>query len=121
MLIAKRETEYAMLMKGLIDIGCYVADDTRIKLRNGLCLDWWYSKRVCPSIHMPRRVCRILLVATEDAREERLQDITEAEAKAEGVVAETNYTQNPLGAYYMFPQLWDFINSDPTVQWRARP
>jgi hypothetical protein len=38
-----------------------------------------------PSIHMPRLASRITLRATEDARVERLQDITDEEAVSEGV------------------------------------
>lgn len=44
--------------------------------------DMWLKK---PSIHMPRWASRISLIATEDARLERLQDITEEEALMEGV------------------------------------
>lgn len=42
-------------------------------------------RRRVPSIHMPRWASRILLEALEDAREERLQNLTEDEAVLEGV------------------------------------
>ncbi len=45
--------------------------------------DWKQDPR--PSIHMPREFSRIALEATEDARLERLQDITKEEALAEGI------------------------------------
>lgn len=57
---------------------CYHADQTELPERNG------FSWRSFPSIHMPRRASRLTLELTE-VRVERLQDISDADAIAEGI------------------------------------
>ena len=52
-----------------------------------------------PSIHMPREAARIWLKVT-DVRVERLQDMTDDDAEAEGCF---DYTSTALG----FPDVWD--------------
>lgn len=66
-----------------------------------------------PSIHMPRWASRITLEVT-GVRVERLQDISEEDAKAEGVVWEQGQT-----AINVFETLWESIN-DPG-SWEANP
>jgi len=66
----------------------------------------WGRKR--PSIHMPRELCRIRL-RIEDVRVERVKDITEADAEAEGIV----YGEDAVGsAKVAFRRLWKSIHGD---------
>ncbi len=70
-----------------------------------------------PSIHMPRIACRILLEITE-IRVERLQDISEEQAKAEGPiwpVAE----HLEMAWRVQFRTLWESING--AENWNANP
>ena len=91
-------------------------------------LAWWYSKKACPSIHMPRWASRILLEITA-VRVERLQDISKADAMAEGLYQDqagrwTTWSAtkehrehlNPIEAYR---ELWESING--AGSWGANP
>lgn len=79
-----------------------------------------------PSIFMRRWACRLVLEVT-DVRVERLQKITEADARAEGVVPYTTNTlrmsdPNAKGPLYLpaFEELWDSINGD-RESWSSNP
>lgn len=74
----------------------------------------WYRR---PSIHMPRWASRITLEVT-GVRVERLQDISEADAIAEGV---NNSLHLPGGRFARenFAHLWWTINGDGS--WEANP
>ena len=92
------------------------------------------SERWRPSIFMPRWACRIELECMEDARAERLQDITEAEARLEGVEAcighhgFRNYGCAPHAAinHYAdardsFQSLWSTLHNKPGERWEDNP
>lgn len=93
----------------------------------------WAISTWRPSIHMPRWASRLTLTVT-DVRVERLQDISEADAIAEGI----NWSQRTEGYSYdpddggpgyhgsdpreSFFKLWDSINgSDGPKSWSANP
>lgn len=74
-----------------------------------------------PSIHMPKRIARIWLKVT-DVRAERLQDITEDEAKREGV--SRNSPRKHLKDRFMFFKIWNRTIKKaelPTYGWEANP
>lgn len=63
----------------------YAADDEDVVNEHEFnLLPWWKGKGGLPSIHMPRRVSRLTLVVTA-TKIERVQAISETDAKAEGV------------------------------------
>jgi len=85
-----------------------------------------------PGIHMPKTACRIFLQIT-DIRVERLQEISEDDAKAEGVemgfchdtvlnkdlVTYKNYLTGKhiwMGAKLSFRTLWESINGEQSWQ-----
>lgn len=69
-----------------------------------------------PSIHMPKEATRIWLKVT-DVRVERLQDMTDDDAEAEGCF---DYTSTALG----FPDVWDSTIKKSNLDrygWQANP
>lgn len=75
-----------------------------------------------PSIHMPRCASRITLDVT-GVRLERLQDISEADALAEGIVATRGGFGLPDGSHYhatdpriSYWSLWEHINGAGSVE-----
>lgn len=73
-----------------------------------------------PSIHMPRHLSRILLEVTS-VRVERLQDISEADAVAEGVdfAGHTDEIMHDYSPDERFSMLWESING--AGSWNKNP
>lgn len=78
--------------------------------------------RLKPSIHMPRWASRITLEITE-VRVERVQEITEVDAKAEGSDwYSIEYKQQGIGrCKQAFHKLWDSINAKRGYGWEVNP
>tara|TARA_Y100000114_G_C11737812_1_gene317235 strand:- start:57 stop:734 length:678 start_codon:yes stop_codon:yes gene_type:complete len=81
------------------------------------------GKKSRPSIHMPRWASRITLEVT-DVRVQRLQDISEADVWAEGIVetdayASALHSAEPVDLKQCFSTLWTSINGPES--WEANP
>ena len=73
-----------------------------------------------PSIHMPRWVARIFLEIT-GLGDERVQDISEKDALAEGVIVGSSAMGHTFTAKEHFKGLWDSINANRGYGWRKNP
>lgn len=90
--------------------------------------DWSRHKRLRPPMHMPRWASRITLIVT-DVRVQRLQEISEADAIAEGVEHDSDgwrdyqlpATQCCSTARDSFRTLWDNLNAARGCGWDANP
>ncbi|WHZ42168.1 hypothetical protein QNM34_07795 [Rahnella bonaserana] len=79
--------------------------------------DGYEDGRSCwkPSIHMPRLASRINLLITS-VRVERLNSMTNADAKAEGYPAEREIDGGSTDPWLWFRDLWDGIYPDNTFK-----
>lgn len=90
---------------------------TRVPEGNGT-----WCRKVCPAIHMPRWASRLTLVVTE-TRRQKLQDISEADAIAEGAANgfwfDGRHVLAGSTARGAFWCLWTLLNS--VQSWDANP
>ena len=117
----------------------YLADDTFKKLTldsQEKFAEWLKLKEYCgktfatiPPIHMPRWVCRLRLEVTS-IRFERLNEITDEDAIAEGIYRSPLYPNNEIWTWdgehgnctrpiYAFEKLWESINGKGS--WKKNP
>lgn len=75
---------------------------------------WWNSR---PSIHMPRWASRTTLIVTA-VKMERVQDISDADALAEGIAA-TEFFREDHPPHICFSVLWDTLHGPGA--WDANP
>lgn len=117
-----------------VESAFYAADGAEVVNEDGFNLCPWWNGKTCASIHMPRWASRITLDLLE-VRVERLQDISEEDAIAEGVEHEgeklfKNYTLNrdgfthPRGGQFLsardsYLTLWESINGPKS--WDLNP
>lgn len=75
-----------------------------------------------PSIHMPRAACRILLEIT-DVRVERLQDISRADIRAEGLQCPPELASDDVSPNYRdwYPAAWRDLWESTGGDWEANP
>nr|WP_325049320.1 hypothetical protein [Pseudomonas mendocina] len=131
----RENTEAAVSPCGSVILSRYSADKAPVLLSgckdpafDGSVAHWIYPRNTRPSIHMPRRACRILLEIT-DVRVERLQDISRQHALAEGISPPSSgrfhcgydeegevTSKSPITA---FAWLWNSINGEGA--WAENP
>lgn len=85
-----------------------------------------YELRKRPAIHMPRSMARITLEIT-GVRAERLQSISESDARDEGVTIEDHHMRGYCAGAFRppsiraFHDLWDSLNSARGYGWDTNP
>jgi len=114
--------------------GGSVIHDFGVRYKAGYEIKWWkdnegrmnypINEKPRPSIHLPRWASRITLEITE-VRVERVQEITEEDAVAEGCSIMAGVTSGGsmglASARYSFMKLWDSINAKRGYEWDKNP
>lgn len=91
--------------------------------------EWHWANSVLPARYMPRWASRIMLEIV-DVRVEQVQDISERDAIAEGMMVMPGHMHGPLipNAVMVpythrdaFEAIWDSINSQRGYSWNSNP
>lgn len=103
---------------------CYYSDKVIVEVSEEdrtAAVGWAFHKEqdYCPSIHMPKWASRIHLEIT-DIRIERVQDISEQDAAAEGCPTPVP-GDGPKLPNLWFRKLWDRINGKTEKDWHSNP
>lgn len=109
--IARQETDQG------VGYQIYAADHSKVSPLT----EWYHKRTAIPSIHMPRWASRITLTVTE-VRVQRLQEISEADARAEGITQHRYGTpRNPswTDCRTSFEWLWNNLHGPDA--WDANP
>lgn len=109
--LCQRQGEFLGIKQDVIEAR-YAADEAEVLEEHGFnVLPWWQNAGSLPSIFMPRWASRLTLIVTA-TRAERLRDISEADAIAEGVD----------GGFYpshAYAELWNSLHGPGA--WDANP
>lgn len=113
---------YAVYAENVSDVSAHLEEIEDLRTRHPL-IDWSRHTRLRPSIHMPRWASRLTLTVT-DVRVQRLWDISEKDAKAEGVPPPPEGIA-PEWSHYdsyvdVFADVWDSLNAD-RAPWGSNP
>ena len=101
-------------------------DDDELVISNvtGDPIKWRWARWFLNSIHMPTEAARTFRTLTE-VRVEKVQDISNEDAMAEGVEPDIEFTAlwgpQPTPHWWAFRKLWDSINAERGYGWGTNP
>lgn len=121
------ESEYAVYAEDEADVAEHLKEMQTLMASHPK-IDWSKHLRPRPSIHMPRWASRLTLRVT-DVRVQRVQEIREGDAVAEGIERDTDgwfdyqapSVQCCVTARDSFMTLWDSLNAPRGYGWDANP
>lgn len=130
------DTQYAVFAADELEAAQHINDVGNIAARNGFGKEWLEEHtKLRPSIHMPKEFSRLTLAVT-DVKVERVQDISEADAEAEGIFPLSRIGDDPSHpqwthardaawrwetARQAFQALWDSLNTKRGFGWDSNP